>query len=219
MLRFLGSVVVPAGTSRNNTNTGSSRLDLGPLTAAHFDSVLRILTPGAGGDAWTISSVGDSPAAGGVSIAVNAGLQTIVVHFEDGVSTIADFEAAVDALAGDDRIFAVDVPGTGATVLAAPGDEFAATNFAGGAAGAFNLTPGVKTVALVPDANVTCEILLDPASPSESATTAARGYAIAGAARVLLPTGRVSQREVIALFNAGGAPATVKVWVADGAIN
>lgn len=218
MLRFIGSIVVPAGTSRNNTNTGCSRLDLGPLTAAHFDSVLRMIAPGVGGDAWQIRSIGDSPAAAGVSIAVAVGPKTITVHFEDGVSTIADFEAAVSALAGTDRVFAVDVPGTGATILAVPGDEFAFTNFAGGATGAFVLAPGARTVALVPDANVSCEIVLDPENPSEIVTTAASGYAIAGAGRALLPVGRVSQREVIALFNGGGAPATVKVWVADGPI-
>lgn len=53
------------------------------------------------------------------------------VHYQDGVSTIADVEAAITALAGPDDLFGVKTPGTGATVLNA-GDQAGACQFQGG---------------------------------------------------------------------------------------
>lgn len=136
-MKRIGTITIPANSSRNNTNTGAALLNLGSVSV-NIDTVIRATSGGTGGNAITIASVGDS--LDGLTLAVSG--NAITIHFEDGVSTVADFEAAVAALTTSTAtgLIAVDAAGSSGNVLSAPGDEFAATHLAGGAAGAFNLT-------------------------------------------------------------------------------
>jgi hypothetical protein len=52
--------------------------------------------------------------------------------FKHNVTTVADFEAAVAALAGDDDLIAVKTAGTAGNTLVTTDDEFVATPLAGG---------------------------------------------------------------------------------------
>lgn len=119
----------------NNSASGGSygsvkaSLDLDTVSA-DLDTVVEATTAGTAGNAISIIVVGDSPAAGGVTIDVVGDVVTI--HFEDGVSTVTDVETAIAALAGADDIIGVKTGGTGATVLDAATDEVAETSLAGG---------------------------------------------------------------------------------------
>lgn len=103
-----------------------AELDLGSV-ATNLDTIVKAKT--AGGNDITIASVGDSGLGENVTIA-RVG-NDFTIHFEDGVSTVADVEAAIAALTGDDALIAVKTAGTGASVLVAPDDEFAAESLAG----------------------------------------------------------------------------------------
>lgn len=110
-----------------------AELDLGTLAAGNLDTVVEATTAGTAGNSITIAAAGDSPPAGGVTIA-RVGT-TFIIHYETGVSTVANVEAAITALAGADDLFGVKTGGTGATVLAVATDDFAATALAGGRSG------------------------------------------------------------------------------------
>jgi hypothetical protein len=116
-------------------------LDLGD-EITNVDSVIEATTAGIAGNSITIAFVADGTGAGSFSRVVNA----LTFHFEDGVTTVANFEAAIAALAGADDIIAVKTAGTGANILTTVGDVLAATNLAGGTA-----SEGV-TVEIVGDA-------------------------------------------------------------------
>lgn len=129
----------------NNSASGGSygsvkaSLDLDTVSA-DLDTIVEAATAGTAGNGITVAVVGDSPAAGGVTIDVvdNA----VTIHFEDGVSTVGDVETAIAALAGADDIIDVKTAGTGATVLDAATDEVVATALAGGLD---NYTAAVET--------------------------------------------------------------------------
>jgi hypothetical protein len=118
------------GAARTHTFPTSlkSELDLGTL--GDLDTVVEAHLGGTDGDDITVAAVGDSPGAGGVTISRVGSALTI--HYESGVSTVAQVEAAIAALTGADDIVDVKTAGTGATVLTAPDDDFAATNLADG---------------------------------------------------------------------------------------
>lgn len=105
-----------------------STLDLATVSV-DADSVIGALADGAAGNAVTISFVADGVGAGTLEESGTAS----VFHFQDGVTTVADFETAI---AGS-ILLEVVTPGTGANILVAVDDEFAATNLAGGVGGAF----------------------------------------------------------------------------------
>jgi hypothetical protein len=103
-------------------------LSLGTLAAGHLDTVVRARAAGVGGNAVTVAATGDSAPAGGVTISESG--SAVTIHFEDGVSTVADVEAAI---AAHSTKIEVATAGTGATVLADATDDFTATHLAGGA--------------------------------------------------------------------------------------
>jgi hypothetical protein len=121
------SATVVAAALAANSGKATKSLAIG---GSALDTVVQAHTAGAAGNSITVRAVGDSAPAGGVTIS-RAGT-AFTIHFEDGVSTVADVEAAIAALAGADDLFDILTAGTGATVLSVPGDEFIATALAGG---------------------------------------------------------------------------------------
>jgi hypothetical protein len=91
--------------------------------AGDLDTIIEAHTAGIAGNLISITVVGDSAAAAGVTIEVDGNF--VVIHYESGVSTVGDVETAITALAGADDIIDVKTAGTGATVLTAPGDDVA----------------------------------------------------------------------------------------------
>lgn len=75
---------------------------------AAIDGTLEVHSAGVYGNDVSISFYGDSPS--GVTF-VRTGAD-FVFHFENGVSTPADIEAAITAMAGGDDIFGVKIPST-----------------------------------------------------------------------------------------------------------
>lgn len=100
----------------------SASLALGGVTT-DVDTVIDEQTEGREGNLTTIAL---TP---GVTAGLDeSGYPAIVYTFVDGVTTVAQFEAAID---GSERL-AVATPGTQANILTAVGDTLAATNLAGG---------------------------------------------------------------------------------------
>lgn len=131
----LGAPAAPSTTAVHaayaaNTADTKAELDLGGLAGGDLDTVIEATTAGLDGNSITVALTGDSAPAGGVSIA-RVGT-TFIIHYESGVSTVGDVETAITGLAGADDLFGVKTGGTGATVLTAPADNFAATALAGG---------------------------------------------------------------------------------------
>ena len=96
----------------------------GPSTG--YDSVIEFPTAGAAGNFYSLRLVGDSGTGAGETV-TKVG-NAVTVHYESGVSTVADVDAAIDA----DGTFDVKTAGTGARVLTAPAANVAATLLAGG---------------------------------------------------------------------------------------
>ena len=111
----------PAGREKK------ASLDLGGEGAGALDTIVQAKVGGTAGDDITVELVGDSGAAEGVTIDEDG--TAVTIHFEDDVSTVADVEAAIGT---DSTLIEVGTAGTGATVLDAATDEFAAANLAGG---------------------------------------------------------------------------------------
>ncbi len=203
---FLGNIVTPAGTSRSNVTTGAATLDLGGLAAGHLDTVIRAYSPGVAGDDITVALVFGAPA--GVTISRVGSALTI--HARTGVSTVAAVEAAIAALSGADLLIAVDIPGTGATVLSTgAGDAFTATHLANGAAGAFTV-PLVTRKAWLKTAGADCSAEISPIATVE--TTAARGFPLLAGIALSSAMPAWGTNGNIAVFNAGGGSETVEVW-------
>lgn len=209
-MKLLGTVSIPAGVSRSNLTTGAATKDLGTLAAGNLDTVVRATIGGTAGNAYTVQATGDSAAAAGVTIARSG--TALHIHYESGVSTVALVEAAIAALTGSDKLIAVDVAGTGATVLNAPGDNFVATALAGGAAGAFNIPAKVPAVyVLASAASVAYESgpvtgTADPVVATSSDFPLTSGIAFGES---LPPWGAAP---VVAFYNGGGGAATVRVF-------
>ena len=110
-------------------NSGKAYLSLA-IGGSALDTVVEAKTAGSAGNTITVRAVGDSPGAGGVTI--TRVVAAITVHYESGVSTVANVVTAIGALTGGDALIEVLSPGTGATVLTAPGDNFIATPLAHG---------------------------------------------------------------------------------------
>lgn len=119
-------------------------LDIG---TSDLDTVVAATSAGTAGNSITVQATGDSGLGAGVDIVVVSG--TVHIHYESGVSTVADVEAAIDALSDPDDIILINTPGTALTVLTAPGDDFVATPLAGGVASPLAL-PGPFTNPDVP---------------------------------------------------------------------
>lgn len=118
--------------------TDLSNLDVTGVKASNdtwtgdFDTVIEATAAGAAGNDITVSLAGDATASTAVVVTVNPALKTVDIRYKTAVNTIAEVEAAIDALTDVYKIIAVKTAGTGATVLTASGDDVAATNLAGG---------------------------------------------------------------------------------------
>lgn len=131
---------------------------------SHINSILTLNKSGAGGNAVTLTTVADAMAqAGSIAVVGNA----ITVHYQDAVSTVADFEAlfagGVSVTAG--KVF-VTTTGTGATVLHTAQDTFGPVSFHSGAdenAGSYVVTSFTNTT-------IVATKLLDASGPAGSLT-------------------------------------------------
>ena len=210
-MRFLGTITLPAGLPRNNTTTACAARDLAGLAAGNLDSKVRAQAPGAGGNSIQVACVGDSGVGVGVVI-VRVGL-LVSIHFEDLVSTVAEVEAAIAAVDLEDRLLVLDEAGTGATVLAAATDEFAATNLTGGAAGDFVIPSSVRALRVLASATSGVESIFSDLASEPFATSAAEGFPLAAnvAADFALPRG--ASPTVLAGFAAAGG--TIRVWATE----
>lgn len=101
---------------------GYAKLDLAPLTA-NIETVIRAADAGANGNTFRLALVADGSGAGSFT---NSGTD-YTFHFQSGVTTVANWEAAV-AGSGAFAVYAGD--GTGGNLAA--GDAFALTALTGG---------------------------------------------------------------------------------------
>lgn len=99
-------------------------LDMSTLGGV-VDTVIQARVPGAGGNSISISTVANGTGAGTLTQNGNQ----LTFHFEDGVTTIANFETAVAA----SYLVEVASAGTGAVTFADPDDVYVETHLAGGA--------------------------------------------------------------------------------------
>jgi hypothetical protein len=104
--------VVCAGNFAVSEGAIAAILDMN-LVNAQLDCVLVWNTPGV--SAGRLKVIGDSPAAGGVTITRSG--TDFTAHFEPGVSTQLHLTNAITALAGGDDLFDVQDAGTGGTLL------------------------------------------------------------------------------------------------------
>ena len=121
-----GLFKVQTGSDATNIVLGiKATLDLGGVGSGDLDTIVRAKSPGTAGNSITVAAVGDS--GGGVTI-TEVG-NAVTIHYESGVSDVAAVESAIGS---QSSLIEVATAGTGATVLTAPGDNFSATNLAGG---------------------------------------------------------------------------------------
>jgi hypothetical protein len=116
-----------------------AELDLDTL-AVNLDTVIESVLGGTVGHSYTLTTVhsAGAPNAGTLSRIGTAFTYT----YKGATTTVANFEAAVAALAGADKLIQVKTPGTGGNVLADTDDEFAATALAGGINAYFAVAAG-----------------------------------------------------------------------------
>lgn len=116
-----------AGFVEDNPASARAELDL-DITWGGLDTIVQANLAGTDGNAITITTVADGSGAGSFTRSGTA----LTFHYETAVTTVANFETAVGALAGADDIIGVKTTGTGATVLTAPGDTKGPVALAGG---------------------------------------------------------------------------------------
>jgi len=105
-----------------------AELDLGGEGSGQLDTIVEPRSLHAGdGNGITVATQADSAAGDGVTIEEDLDALAVVIHYEDGVSTVADVEAAI----ADSTLIQVKTTGTAATVLVGA-DEITATALAGG---------------------------------------------------------------------------------------
>lgn len=105
-------------------------LDLGAHTT-DVNTVVEAQAFGAAGNSITIALTPDG-SVGAAGQLVESGYPNIVFKYKTGVTTVAQFEAAI----ASSLYLMVKTAGTPAHVLTDPGDTLAATNLAGGVDGA-----------------------------------------------------------------------------------
>jgi hypothetical protein len=94
-----------------------------------LDSVLTFGTGGTGGNAWSVSVSAGSGGGEGVNVFEDTVNKTLTIMYEDGVSTVTNVATAVATTTNF-----TCVGGTGANVLASPGDDLPLTSLSGGTA-------------------------------------------------------------------------------------
>lgn len=225
MLRQLGTITIPAGQSRNNTDGTAAFLDLATKTT-HVNSVIEAVSGGAGGNALTIAFAKN----GGVALTIARVGSAFTVNYHDGVSTVTDFETALAALTGANKLIQLRTAGTGANILADPADTFTATNLAGGVDDSFAIPPTAKIVEALPSAgDLHIRALPDTtnwdpfhraayvppfATPSTVAATSA-DYELDSGFYKAVPLGDYGAPSVVACYNGGATVATLDLFVRD----
>jgi len=104
--------------------TGGAKASL--TFSGNLDCKFEVQTVGTGGNAITVATVADGVGAGTAGVVGNV----ITIHYQDGVTTVTQVKSHFPLAATFGSVTATG--GTGANVLAAPGDTHAATNLAGG---------------------------------------------------------------------------------------
>lgn len=102
----------------------TAELDLSDVTV-RVDTVIQAAESGEDGNDITIAFVADGAGAGTLN---EGAFPVLVFHYQSGVTTVANFETAVDASTN----LEVKTAGTAANVITATGDTFSATGLAGG---------------------------------------------------------------------------------------
>jgi hypothetical protein len=154
--------VKTAGTTGTVLVSGRALLDM-DTSWGDPDSVIQAgFNTGVGGNAYAISTVDDGTGAGTLEVLDMGAGKILVYHFEGGVSTVGDFEAAVAALSPAD--FEVLTAGTALNTFSGAADclthtlasgtathaEQAAASLTGGAAeGAVTSWSGGKEIASI----------------------------------------------------------------------
>lgn len=95
------------------------------VPSTNCNTVVQEATPGTAGNSTTLRFVADGTGAGTLD---ESGYPAIVYHYQNGVTTVTNFETKVAA----STHLRIKSGGTGANVLAAPGDTFGPTSLAGG---------------------------------------------------------------------------------------
>ncbi len=113
-------------TMTGDTET-KAELDL-HIGTTELDTIVEAHTAGDAGNDITITVLGDAIA----TVRITRVGTAFTIRYESGVSTIANIETAITALAGADNLFDVKTGGTGATVLSLGDDNVAVTALAGG---------------------------------------------------------------------------------------
>ena len=103
----------------DSVTSAAAAMDFGALGCTNLDSLIAFGTVGAAGNDWKVNVVPRPPDAGGVIINEDLINQVLTCSFEDGVSTVAVFEAAI----GGTVNFVVAGAGTAGNVLASANDE------------------------------------------------------------------------------------------------
>jgi hypothetical protein len=116
-------------------------LDLGTVTT-DINTVIEADAYGTGGTAITIALTPDG-SVGAAGQLVESAYPNLVFKYKDGVTTVAQFEAAL----ASSSYIRVKTPGTAAHVFHDPADTLAATNLAGGVDGATTKWSIVASVA------------------------------------------------------------------------
>jgi hypothetical protein len=119
-----GNSITMAALNDGGAPAVRASLALGPLSNNVIDTVVEAIVAGAAGNGITVSSAADS---GGGVIIEEPGGDLVHIRFDDGVSTVADIEAAIPA----STLIQVQTPGTGANVPTGA-DVWGATNLGGG---------------------------------------------------------------------------------------
>ncbi len=110
--------------------TGATKAELDLETpGTNIDTVIEAVTGGTSGNLIAITFADGSAIDEGELTRVGT---EFTFAFKTTVTTVADFEAAVDALTGDDAIIQVKTPGTALSDLVTTDDEFVSENLAGG---------------------------------------------------------------------------------------
>ena len=113
LLQYVTTTAVP-GTKSWRTMKNMRR--------GQWDTVVEAVTGGTAGSLISITLVGDS----GAGVVINRTGTDFVIHYQTGVSTVANVEAAIFALAGADKLIETKAAGTGGNILATATDDFAA---------------------------------------------------------------------------------------------
>jgi hypothetical protein len=114
-------------TTEFESETTRASLDLATKTT-HVDTLVKARYLGVEGNGVKIAFVGDSAAGEGLTIDDDLSTETATIHFETGISTVADLETAL----GGSALVMLKTAGTPGNVLVSPADAFTAAALIGG---------------------------------------------------------------------------------------